>query len=71
MDYLVSLLECYPTLKYWSQLLRDIILIVPQSSVNILFLEALGINENDQKVKEWIVGNCMLEYIYLAKTEVL
>lgn len=38
-----SLLECYPALKYWSQLLGSVILTVPQSSVNILFLKALGI----------------------------
>lgn len=38
-----SLLEYYPTLKYWNQLLWGIILTVPQSSVHILVLEAWGI----------------------------
>lgn len=38
-----SLLECCPAVKYWSQLLGGVILTVPQSSVIILFLKALGI----------------------------
>lgn len=40
-----SLLECCPAVKYWSQLLGGVILTVPQSSVIILFLKALGIKE--------------------------
>lgn len=41
---------------------------MPQSSVNNVNGE---LKKNYQKVKEWIVGNCIPEYINLAKTEQL